>query len=183
MATRPDVERKSRAEDAEWEVLPPESKDRKPVEPLFRLLSLFMDNLIRIPGTQIRFGIDPLLGLIPGVGDTGAAFVSALALVQAARQGLPKIVLARMSLNILINELIGIVPLVGDAFSFWFKSNARNHALIKQHLSEGHAPRRSQRSDWIFVISVLVALALIVGLGITITLYVLGRVLQYIGLV
>ena len=182
MATRPEVERQPRARDAEWEVLPPESKAGKPVEPLFRLLSLFMDNLIRVPGTQFRFGIDPLLGLIPGVGDTGAAFVSALALVQAARQGLPKIVLARMSLNILLNELIGIVPVIGDAFSFWFKSNARNHAIIKQYMAEGHAPRRSQRGDWVFVISVLVALAVIVGLGITITLNVLSRVLQYIGL-
>ncbi|MBA3884042.1 MAG: DUF4112 domain-containing protein, partial [Chthoniobacterales bacterium] len=86
-----------------------------------------MDNLIRVPGTKVRFGIDPLIGLIPGLGDTGSAMVSAMALIQAARYGLPKIVLARMSVNILLNELIGIVPIVGDAFSFWFKSNARNH--------------------------------------------------------
>ena len=182
MTTRPDVERKGRVQDAEWEVLPPEGNDTKPVEPLFRLIALFMDNLIRVPGTQFRFGIDPLLGLIPGVGDTGAAFVSAVALIQAARQGLPKIVLARMAVNILLNELIGIVPVLGDAFSFWFKSNARNHALIKKYLAEGHAARRSQRGDWIFVISVLVALALIVGLGLVITLYVLNRVIQYVGL-
>ena len=182
MTTRPQVERKAGVQDAEWEVLPPERSEGRPVEPLFRFLALFMDNLIRVPGTQFRFGIDPLLGLIPGVGDTGAAFVSAMALVQAARQGLPKIVLARMSLNILLNELIGIIPIFGDAFSFWFKSNARNYALIQRYLAEGHAPRRSQRGDWIFVISVIVVLAVIVGLGITITLYLLSRVIQYIGL-
>ena len=108
-----------------------------------------MDNLLRIPGTSFRIGIDPLIGLIPGLGDTGSAMVSALALIQAARYGLPKIVLARMAVNILLNELIGIVPVVGDAFSFWFKSNARNHQLIKEHMG---APRKSKRSDWIFVI-------------------------------
>jgi hypothetical protein len=69
-----------------------------------------MDNLIRVPGTNFRVGLDPILGLIPGVGDTSSAVVSALALIQAARQGMPKIVLARMAVNILLNELIGIVP-------------------------------------------------------------------------
>ena len=181
MTTRPDAQGKARAQHAEWEVLPPESKDAKPVEPLFRWIALLMDNLVRIPGTQFRVGIDPLIGLIPGIGDTGAALVSAMALIQAARQGVPKIVLARMSVNILLNELIGIVPLFGDAFSFWFKSNARNHALIRKHAAEGHAPRRSNRGDWIFVVSVLAALALIVIAGITVSLYVLKQVLQYLG--
>jgi hypothetical protein len=175
MATRPDVERKARAQDAEWEVLPPESKAGKPVEPLFRLLSLFMDNLIRIPGTQFRFGIDPLLGLIPGVGDTGAAFVSALALIQAARQGLPKIVLARMSLNILLNELIGIVPIVGDAFSFWFKSNARNYDLLRKHTEVGGPARKAGASDWLFVIGVIVLLAVLVLAGMVVTLLVIQQ--------
>ena len=172
--------RRSSVQDAEWEVLPPESKQSKPVEPLFRWIALLMDNLVRVPGTQVRFGIDPLLGLIPGIGDTSAALVSALALIQAARQGVPKIVLARMSLNILLNELIGIVPVFGDAFSFWFKSNARNHALIKKHAAEGHAPRSANRGDWIFVIGVLAALVLIVSAGILISLYVLQRVITYV---
>ena len=64
-----------------------------------------MDEFIRVPGTKFKFGLDPLLGLLPGLGDTGSALVSAFALIQAARLGVPKILLARMSLNILINEL------------------------------------------------------------------------------
>jgi len=180
MTSRPDAERSGRVEDAEWEVLPPESKEGKPVEPLFRWIALLMDNLVRIPGTQVRFGIDPLIGLIPGIGDTGAALVSALALIQAARQGVPKIVLARLSLNILLNELIGIVPVVGDAFSFWFKSNARNHALIKKHAAAGHGPRRATGGDWLFVVGVLAALVLIVSAGILVSLYVLQRVIGYV---
>ena len=170
------MERQAPAKDAEWEVLPPEEKTRRAqIEPLFRWIALLMDDLLRIPGTSFRFGIDPLIGLIPGLGDTGAAMVSALALIQAARHGLPKIVLARMSVNILLNELIGIVPVAGDAFSFWFKSNARNHQLIKEHMG---APRKSKRSDWIFVIGVLVALGVIVCVGIAVSLFFLQQVIK-----
>src|SRR5438552_14350303 len=112
--------------EVEWEILPPEDRQRRnSLEPLFRWLALIMDEFLRLPGTKFRFGLDPIVGLIPGLGDTVAAFVSALALIHAARCGLPKIVLARMSLNILINELVGIIPGIADAFSFWFKSNTR----------------------------------------------------------
>ena len=156
-------------------MLPPEAKGGKQVEPLFRWIALLMDDLLRIPGTRFRFGIDPLIGLIPGLGDTGSAMVSALALIQAARHGLPKIVLARMSVNILLNELIGIVPVIGDAFSFWFKSNARNHQLIREHMG---APRKAKRSDWIFVVGVLLALGLIVCAGIAVSLFFLQQLIQ-----
>src|SRR5215213_7664170 len=161
---------KSKVHDAEWEVLPPERKTDPAVEPLFRWIALVMDNLLRVPGTNFRFGMDPIVGLIPGIGDTGSAMVSALALIQAARHGVPKIVLARMSVNILLNELIGIVPVVGDAFSFWFKSNARNHALIKQHTT---GVRKAGRGDWIFVFGVLVLLAVVVAAGIFVSLLVI----------
>ncbi|CAN5622602.1 hypothetical protein BH18VER1_BH18VER1_19310 [soil metagenome] len=162
----------------EWEVLPPETAgDSKPVEPLFRWIALLMDNLIRVPGTKFRFGIDPLIGLIPGIGDTGSAMVSALALIQALRAGMPKIVLARMAVNILVNELIGIVPLVGDAFSFWFKSNARNHELVKQHIA---GRRKAGRGDWIFVVGVLVLLLVIVSAGILVSLFVLQQLMHLV---
>ena len=168
--------REPKVQDVEWEVLPPERKgSAENLESLFRWVALLMDNLLRIPGTSFRVGIDPLIGLIPGLGDTGSAMVSAVALIQAARHGLPKIVLARMAMNILLNELIGIVPVVGDAFSFWFKSNARNHQLIKEHMG---APRKSKRSDWIFVIGVLLALGVIVGIGIFVSLFVLQQILN-----
>src|SRR5437867_11272203 len=112
----------------EWELLPPEDRHRRQsIDALFKWLALIMDNVLRVPGTNLRFGLDPIIGLLPGIGDTASAIISALALVHAARSGLPKILLARMATNILINELIGIVPVVGDAFSFWFKSNARNY--------------------------------------------------------
>jgi len=158
--------------EVDWEVLPPEEKrKRQGLEPLFKWLALIMDELVRVPGTKFRFGLDPLIGLIPGIGDTSSALVSALALIQALRVGVPKILLARMSLNILINEIIGVVPVVGDAFSFWFKSNARNYEIIKNHRLGSSVPGRS---DWLFVIGILVLLLLIVSAGIAISFLVLG---------
>ena len=159
-------------------MLPPERKGaRQELEPLFRWIALVMDNLIRLPGTKFRIGIDPLIGLIPGIGDTGSAMVSAIALLQAVRRGMPKIILARMAVNILVNELIGIIPIVGDAFSFWFKSNARNHRLVQEYAG---GRRTAGRSDWLFVIGVLVALAVVVGAGIFVSLYVLQQLIHFV---
>jgi len=168
-----------KAQEVEWEVLPPEEKARRSeVEPLFRWLALIMDNFLRVPGTQFRFGLDPLMGLLPGLGDTGSAIISAMALVEAARRGLPKILLARMSLNILINEAIGIVPVVGDAFSFWFKSNARNYELLRRHTA---APGRASKSDWIFVAFVLGALGFILLLSLAVSFWLLYAAAKLLG--
>jgi len=158
----------------EWEVLPPEEKERRSsLEPLFRWLALIMDDFLRFPGSNFRFGLDPVIGLLPGVGDTASAIVSALALVYAARRGLPKILLARMAMNILINELVGIVPGIGDVFSFWFKSNARNYDLFKKYSA---APARSRRGDWIFLIAVLGLLFVIVCAGLIVSFLVLQAI-------
>ena len=169
-----------KAQEVEWEVLPPEEKQkRSELEPLFRWLALIMDNFLRVPGTQFRFGLDPLMGLLPGLGDTGSALISAMALVAAARRGLPRILLARMSLNILINEAIGIVPVIGDAFSFWFKSNLRNYELLRRHTA---APRRARKSDWVFVVLVLAALGMILLVSLAVSfwlLYALAKLLRF----
>ncbi len=173
MPTRSDVQ------EIEWEVLPPEEKQkRQELEPLFRWLALVMDNFVRLPGTKFRFGLDPLLGLVPGIGDTGSTIISAMALIAAARRGLPKILLARMSLNILVNEIIGIIPIAGDAFSFWFKSNARNYELLKSHTG---ASRPSTTSDWIFVALVLAALVLILVVSLAVSFWLLSQIAKLLG--
>lgn len=179
MARQDSGDRRPPIKEVEFEVLPPEAQrsGKQSLEPLFRWIALVMDDLVRVPGTRFRFGIDPLIGLIPGIGDTGSAMVSAMALIQAVRYGLPKIVLARMSVNILVNELIGIVPVVGDAFSFWFKSNARNHELVRAHMG---GRRKAGRGDWIFVVGVLILLALIVAAGIAVSLFVLQQLFRAI---
>ena len=158
----------------EWELLPPEEKEKRAsLDPLFKWIAFIMDDFLRIPGTKFRFGLDPIIGLLPGIGDTGSAIISALALIAAARRGIPKILLARMSLNILINELVGIIPGVGDAFSFWFKSNARNYELLKNYSA---VPGRSRKSDWIFMIAVLAALFVIVCAGLLVSFLVLQQI-------
>lgn len=167
--------RSSGVKEVEWEVLPPEKKGAAGLEPLFRWIAVVMDDLLRLPGTRFKIGIDPLIGLIPGIGDTGSAIVSAIALLQAARFGVPKIILARMSVNILLNEVIGIVPVVGDAFSFWFKSNARNYALLKEHMS---VRRKARTSDWLFVFGVLVLLVIVVAAGIFVSLLVIQQIIR-----
>ena len=163
----------------EWELLPPEEKQKQAhLEPLFKWLALIMDQFLRLPGTKFRFGLDPIIGLIPGLGDTASAIISALSLVYAARCGLPKVLLARMSLNILLNEIIGIIPGIGDAFSFWFKSNLRNYELLQRHMAR---PSRSRKSDWIFVAIVLGLLFLIVCTGLLVSFFVLQEMLKLLG--
>lgn len=137
-----------------------------------------MDELIQLPNTRFKFGLDPIIGLVPGIGDTASAIVSALVLIRAVRFGLPKILLARMSLNILINELVGIIPGIGDAFSFWFKSNKRNYELL---LAQHAGRRRATKSDWLFVMTVLAILIVIVGAGIIVSLLVLRAMAQALG--
>jgi hypothetical protein len=167
------------AQELEFEVLrPEETRKRSELEPLFRWLALVMDNLLPVPGTQFRFGLDPLIGLLPGLGDTGSALVSAMALIAAARRGLPKILLARMSLNILINEAVGIIPIVGDAFSFWFKSNARNYELLEKFSA---APRRSTASDWAFVVLVLAVLLAILFVSLALSFWLLFGLAKLFG--
>ena len=164
--------RESKILDIDWEVLPPEEKrKRTALEPIFKWIAYIMDEVVRVPGTKFRFGLDPLLGLIPGIGDTSSALVSAFALIQAVRLGVPKILLMRMALNVLVNEIIGVVPVVGDAFSFWFKSNARNYEIIKHHRLGTTLPKRS---DWFFVVGVLLLVFLIVCVGIAISFLLLG---------
>jgi hypothetical protein len=162
--------------EVDWEVLPPEEKrKRQGLEPLFKWLAYIMDEVVRVPGTQFRFGLDPLIGLIPGIGDSSSALVSAFALVQAVRVGVPRVLLMRMALNILVNEIVGVVPVVGDAFSFWFKSNARNYEIIKTHRLGSSAPRKS---DWLFVIGVLLVLVAVVVVGIALSFLLLGAIVR-----
>lgn len=167
------------AREVDWEVLPPEEKQKRAaVEPVFRWVALLMDGLLRVPGTKFRFGLNPLIDFIPVVGDVSAAFVSTSVLVYALRHGIPKMLLARMGLNVLINELVGAIPLVGSAFAFWFRANHRNYQLLQAHAG---APRERRRSDTIFVVSVLAVLFLIIASGFVISIFFLHSLFRMLG--
>jgi hypothetical protein len=141
-------------------------------------LSYMLDNAIPIPGTTYRVGIDPIMGLLPGAGDLLGTVFSAYIVLEAALLGLPRASLVRMVVNILLDELVGTVPVVGDWFDFAWKANTKNMQLLEAHLA---APQSSQRADWWFIILLLGGLLLFV-LGITaISLFILGKIWQLIG--
>src|SRR5438552_17019304 len=162
----------------EWEVLPPEDRHhRLAAEPIFKWVALVMDRLIRIPGIQKRLGLNPILDLIPGFGDIAAAVVSVSVLIYGIRRGIPKILLGRMALNVLINEVVGIIPIVGSVFAFWFTANTRNYELLREHLD---TPNRPSKSDKIFVGGVLgvVILVIVAGtIGTLVILYAIGKLI------
>lgn len=115
-------------------------------------LSWLMDDLIRVPGVGWRFGLDALVGLIPGLGDTATSLVSFYILASAVRYGVPKVTLLRMGMNLGIDYLVGSLPLVGDFFDAWWKSNQRNVALLSQRATvSASEARQGEISDWLFV--------------------------------
>jgi hypothetical protein len=90
-----------------------------------------LDRLFRIPGSSARFGLDPIVGLIPGVGDALGAALGSFILLEAMRLNAPRPLVLRMAGNVTVNALLGAIPIVGDIFSFLFQSNARNYALLR----------------------------------------------------
>src|SRR5437773_10257631 len=112
-------------------------------------LAFYLDDLFRIPGVGWRFGLDAIIGLVPGVGDTLTSFASFYILLAGVRYGVPKITLLRMALNIGIDYVVGSIHLLGDAFDFFWKSNQRNMELIRTRAS-GHA--EGKKSDDILAV-------------------------------
>jgi len=95
-----------------------------------------LDSRYRIPGTRLRFGIDAILGLVPGVGDTLAALPALYLIWRAHQIGVPRGLLLRMIANVGIDTVLGSVPIAGSIFDVFFKANRRNVALLHRHLEE-----------------------------------------------
>ncbi|MGI4763362.1 MAG: DUF4112 domain-containing protein [Janthinobacterium lividum] len=100
-------------------------------------IARLMDSQFRLPGTRFRFGLDPLLGLLPIVGDVSTSLVSVALLLTMLRHGASGAIVVRMALNILIDTVVGGIPLIGNVFDFAYKSNERNVALLRRHYAEG----------------------------------------------
>jgi len=130
----------------------PRDETREHLITIADILAKVMDATIRIPGTSWYIGLDPLLGLIPGIGDVLANLIGTIILGLATRLQLPRIVLARMSLNLLINGTVGAVPIVGDLFSVWFRSHSRNAALLRDAAMK---PDRETHADWFYVAGII----------------------------
>ena len=119
-------------------------------------LARLMDNQFRIPGTQVRFGLDSIMGLVPGVGDLSSLAISGYMLVVMMRNGASGFLLARMVLNVLVDATIGAIPLIGDLFDIAFKANTKNMRLMRQHYAEG----RHQGGAWKLIIPVVLVILL-----------------------
>src|SRR5687768_16126386 len=122
-------------------------------------LAKLMDSQFKIPGTNIKFGLDALIGLIPGAGDFATFLISGYMVTVMAKNGASGFVLARMVLNIVIDSLIGSIPILGDIFDVAFKANQRNMALMQQHYVEG----RHKGGAWKVIVPVLLMLLIIIG--------------------
>jgi nitrate reductase NapE component len=142
------------------------------------LLSHVTDSLFRVPGLGWRFGLDPIVGLIPGIGDLATTLISLYILLTAVRYGVPRITLARMGLNVGIDLLIGAVPFFGDVFDAWWKTNQRNLRLLRQRV-EVAGRRGADVTDWLFVAMVLVGLLAVLFVGFALVAW---TVAQLVGL-
>ena len=121
-----------------------------------RKWSVLLDSAFRVPGTNMTFGLDPILGLIPGLGDLTTPFFAGLLLLHAVRMKIPRVVQLRMVMNAAIDLAIGLVPVVGDLFDFGWKANVRNLALLERY---AHPGSKATAGDWLFVLAVVGLLA------------------------
>jgi hypothetical protein len=123
------------------------------------MLAWLLDNSIPIPGTGRRIGLDALIGLVPGLGDVLSGGLGILIVARGVQRGLPPIVLARMFANVALDFVVGAIPVIGDAFDFWYKANARNIRLMRRY---SELPTASTAAEWAFfavVLAVIGALA------------------------
>lgn len=123
-------------------------------------VSYLMDEKFRVPGTNFRFGLDPLINLIPVVGDLVGFAVSSAIILAMARHGVSRKVLILMTLNVVLDSTIGAIPFIGQIFDFTYKSNSRNIKLLKQHYEEGRH-QGSGKGIIIWLIIILIVFLLI----------------------
>ena len=123
-----------------------------------RGLQRLLDDAFRVPGTSITFGWDPLIGLVPWVGDVLTAVFSCAIILQAHHVRVPRVVQLRMVMNVAIDVIVGVLPVIGDVADVFWKSNARNFDLLERHAAE---PQPASTADWLFVLGMIAIVVLI----------------------
>jgi len=132
-----------------------------------KILTRLLDNAFQIPGTRLRIGLDAIVGIIPGIGDAIGAVFSAFIVFQAARLGASRATLARMMGNVVLDTVVGEIPLLGDLFDAGWKANTKNMALLEAHLDRPEATGRSSRKVlFLLGAGLLVLLAGVIALGV-----------------
>ena len=143
-----------------------------------RALARLLDDLIRVPGTKIGVGLDPVIGLIPGLGDVIGGAMSGYILLVAAKEGVPTSVLTRMLGNIALDSLVGVIPFLGDLFDFGVKSNRRNIDLLERYLG---APSQTQAASRGVVALLLLAIVLIIAGAIAAGIWIIRMLARVVG--
>lgn len=153
---------------AEGELIPPDQPLRRRSaqgaltdENLDRLAAV-LDDIFQIPGTNIRFGIDAIIGLIPGLGDMVSSLASFVIIFAAWQRGLPKVTIARMFANVALDSVAGAVPFLGDVADVVWKANRKNYQLLQRDAALGH--RRQTWRDWLFLALILAAVLALAAL-------------------
>jgi hypothetical protein len=150
------------------------SSEQGQAKPNFSSLDLatdFLDDRFRIPGTNIRFGADFLIGLVPYAGDIISFVISGILIIAMARKGASGMVIVKMLGNVWIDGMVGTVPIIGDIFDLRYRANRRNLNLLKEHYEEG----RHKGSAWGVIIFILLALFVMVLLYV----YVVYKLFQW----
>jgi uncharacterized protein DUF4112 len=123
-----------------------------------RSLQQMLDSAFRVPGTDIRFGWDPIIGLVPWIGDVLTGIVSCAIILQAHHMQVPRVVQLRMLMNVGIDVVLGVIPVLGDVADVFWKSNAKNFALLERHAARVET---ATAGDWLFVTGMLAAVVVI----------------------
>jgi hypothetical protein len=121
-------------------------------------IARLLDSAFVLPGTQIRVGLDPILGLVPGLGDLASPLFAIALLWQSRDLGIPRVIQLRMIFNVAIDALVGLLPLAGDIFDFAWKANDRNIVLLERYAYEH---RRPSAGDWLFVAGLMLLLLVV----------------------
>lgn len=145
------------------------SEDRAIVA--LRKWAVLLDSAFQVPGTKLRFGMDPIVGLIPGAGDLVTGFFSVMIVLHAVRRRIPKVIIARMVVNAGIDMLTGVVPVLGDLVDMAWKANVKNLALLEKHARPGVPPTRG---DYVFVGGVAAVLVLLAMIPVIVTWTILS---------
>ncbi len=126
-----------------------------------RIIAHWLDDFIKIPGTTFRIGLDPIMSLVPGVGDFLASSVSLVTIIESVRTGVPITVILRMCFNMVVNAIIGAIPFVGPVFSAFYKSNTRNLGILQRWQAGDHhaVVKGSRRLLIVVVLGVFLTLA------------------------
>ena len=139
-------------------------------------LEILLDEAFRIPGTGMRFGLDGIIGLVPGLGDVLAGLLSLIIPLAAWIRGVPYITLLRMAANLGIGVLVGSIPLFGDIFYIAWKPNRRNYRLLVRHLGE---PRKHTWRDWVFLLLLAEAMMAVFAIPVALVVWLIAWLLQH----